>query len=113
MIRRATGRLPYILSVVPLARGVQQGSVLVVFRDREGSRSAAVDQLKAAFGLTTAEAEVACAIAQGVVLTEIAKARGVAVGTVRNQLKTIFTKFGVTRQIDVASIVADIHYMGR
>ena len=111
VIRRPEGRFPYVLTVAPLTQLRQAGSAIIVFRDPDVSRVEAMDRLRATFGLTTAEAEIASAVSQGDALKEIADARGVAVGTVRNQLKSIFAKLGVTRQIDVVKMVADISHL--
>jgi len=112
VIRRRDGGLPYVLTVAPLARARHPSSALVVFRDPDASRAQATGRLRATFGLTAAEADIACAIAQGDVLTDIASARGVSVGTVRNQLKSVFAKLGVSRQTDVVTLVADINHVG-
>jgi DNA-binding CsgD family transcriptional regulator/PAS domain-containing protein len=53
------------------------------------------------FGLTPAEARLAAALAGGQTLVEAAARYGVAVGTMRTQLKSIFGKVGVNRQQDL------------
>ncbi|NVK75939.1 MAG: hypothetical protein HWE24_20885 [Oceanospirillaceae bacterium] len=50
------------------------------------------------FGLTPAEVKLASALANGFTLTEYASDKGISVGTARIQLKSIFSKMGVTRQ---------------
>lgn len=50
------------------------------------------------FGLTPAEVKLASALANGFSLSEYASEKGIAVGTARIQLKSIFSKMGVTRQ---------------
>lgn len=50
------------------------------------------------FGLTPAEVKLASALANGLSLSEYASEKGIAVGTARIQLKSIFSKMGVTRQ---------------
>jgi DNA-binding CsgD family transcriptional regulator len=71
--------------------------VLVVARSASVRRpDAAV--LRAAFGLTPSEAAIALALAAGGTREAIAEARGASVGTVRQQVKTIFAKVGVSRE---------------
>lgn len=58
------------------------------------------------FDLTAAEARVAGGVAEGLSLDEIAARHGVAVGTVRSQVKTIFAKTGAERQSQLAALLA-------
>jgi DNA-binding NarL/FixJ family response regulator len=51
--------------------------------------------LQAAYRLTAAEAAVALSLADGLPPEAIAAARGVSVGTVRVQIRTLFSKLGV------------------
>jgi DNA-binding CsgD family transcriptional regulator len=53
------------------------------------------------FGLTTAEAAVALGFAGGRPLQDIARARGVAFVTARNQLQAVREKVGATNQADL------------
>lgn len=62
--------------------------------------------LLTSFGLTPAEVELVVSMADGASREEIARSRGRAVGTVRNQLKSIFSKLGVSRE---AELVAMMH----
>jgi DNA-binding CsgD family transcriptional regulator len=53
------------------------------------------------FDLTPAEANVAVAIAAGATLAEVSAKLGVAPSTTKSHLKAIFSKTGVTRQVDL------------
>ena len=64
------------------------------------------------FGLTEAEAEISCELAQGRSLSEIARSVGVSVNTVRTQLKGIFAKTGTHKQIEVVALMARIAAIG-
>ena len=57
------------------------------------------------FELTPAECRVAEAIANGVSLNAFARQNGLSVHTVRNQLKTVFAKTGVSRQLELALLI--------
>lgn len=57
------------------------------------------------FGLTPAEARLAVAMAQGVALDDYAQQQGIAVGTARVQLKSIFSKVGVSRQPELVRLL--------
>ena len=63
-------------------------------------------ELRQRFGLTEAEAEVARLLAQGVTLDGIAKTRGVSIGTVRLQLKSIFGKTDVHKQGQLVALLS-------
>jgi DNA-binding CsgD family transcriptional regulator len=95
---------PLVLDVFPLAsRSVGfnfDPRVLIVARGSRGStRRAAV--LQAAYALTPAEIRIAQLLAEGQSAELIAARRGVAVGTVRAQIKTIMAKVGVRRQVEL------------
>lgn len=65
-------------------------------------------RLQSTLGITAAEAEVAAALAQGDTTAEVAKARGVAVGTVRSQVKSLMAKTGCRRQKDLVRKVFSV-----
>ncbi|HEY0437134.1 MAG TPA: hypothetical protein VGC92_10865 [Phenylobacterium sp.] len=63
------------------------------------------DQLMSAYGLTPTEVRLALHLAEGGSVAGYAELFGVAVGTARSQLKSIFAKTGVNRQAALVSIV--------
>jgi DNA-binding CsgD family transcriptional regulator len=63
--------------------------------------------LQRLFGLTSAEAAIGVAIADGVRVEDIARARDVAVSTVRSQVKTVLHKAGVSRQVELVQRIAE------
>ncbi len=71
--------------------------------DPETSVTLKRDILDSHYGLTSAEADVAELLAQGKELKEIAKQNRVSLHTVRNQLKSIFTKTNTSRQAELVS----------
>jgi DNA-binding NarL/FixJ family response regulator len=60
------------------------------------------------YGLTTAEAKVAAGIGCGEALVDIAGRNNTSVNTVRNQLTSIFSKTGFSRQSDLVRMVMNI-----
>ncbi|KGF80261.1 hypothetical protein IA69_19920 [Massilia sp. JS1662] len=64
-----------------------------------------VASLRAYFGLTEAEACLAAALVGGSALETYAQARGVVIGTARNQLKQVLAKVGVPRQSELVRVV--------
>jgi DNA-binding CsgD family transcriptional regulator len=57
------------------------------------------------FNLTPAEARVARGIASGKTVHDLANEAGLAAGTVRQQLKSVFSKTGLSRQADLVGIL--------
>jgi DNA-binding CsgD family transcriptional regulator len=57
------------------------------------------------FNLTPAEARVARGIAAGKTVHDLADEAGLASGTVRQQLKSVFSKTGVSRQADLVGLL--------
>lgn len=67
---------------------------------------ASTEVIQCLFDLTPAEARIARGIAAGKTVDELAQEAGLAAATVRNQLKSVFSKTGVTRQADLVGILA-------
>ncbi|MGZ3377756.1 MAG: helix-turn-helix transcriptional regulator [Phenylobacterium sp.] len=63
------------------------------------------EKLMRDFGLTATESRLATYLGQGGSVAGYAEVFGVAVGTVRSQLKSIFAKTGVNRQAALAAII--------
>lgn len=61
-------------------------------------------------GLTTAEANLACALAVGRAPAEIAQARGVAKNTVHNQLTSIMARSGFHRQGQLLTLLSTLAF---
>ncbi len=58
--------------------------------------------------MTTAEARLAARLAAGEPLEFATEQIGIAIGTGRNQLKSIFMKAGVKRQSELVAVLAAI-----
>lgn len=64
--------------------------------------------LQQLYGLTPAEARLALALYQGDTPAQAAQHLGISVGTVRIQLKAIFTKMAIHRQVDLVRMLAKL-----
>jgi DNA-binding CsgD family transcriptional regulator len=64
--------------------------------------------LRAAYGLTPAEAKLAVLLLEGLSITEAAAANRVTRETVRSQLKSIFLKTGTRRQGELIGLLASL-----
>lgn len=82
--------------------------LVVVTPVNTGDRDIDHALLKGLFDLTSAEAKVANAIANGHGLPEIAGESGISYGTARTHMKRILEKMGVGRQSQVSALLARI-----
>jgi DNA-binding CsgD family transcriptional regulator/PAS domain-containing protein len=89
--------------------GDLQPSAIAIINNPEWMAQIPSDVLQERYGLTSAEARLAAGLAAGSSLKEASEKFGVSTGTVRTQLKQIFTKTNTHRQIDlVRLLVADL-----
>lgn len=116
-IPRKDGKKIYIISIRPLRASMLssisevRGASLVSFMDPDFQPTIDPEIVQKIFDLTAAEARVAVSIAHGSDLAEIALSHNVSVGTVRNQLKVIFSKTGVSRQAELVRLIYNINRM--
>ena len=80
-----------------------QARVLIVVRTQANDDQRRAALLRDSYGLTPAEVEIALALAKGVKPDAIARARGVSVGTVRVQIKSLLAKAGLSRQVELVA----------
>ncbi len=101
-----------VLDVTPLTvRGAATDGpalVMVSARCRPAPAGDPESVLQGSFDLTAAEAGIALRLARGASRTEIARDRGVSAGTVKTQIKTIYLKVGVTREVELAARLAPL-----
>ncbi len=83
----------------------ERGSLAIYISDPEQGAQLTPEQLKSLYQLTPSEARVAIALVNGLELAQIASLHGTSVGTVRSQLGQVFTKMGVSRQLDVVRLL--------
>lgn len=110
IVRKEFATLPVlVLDVIALPqRQFELGfapRVLVLARGERNDDSRRSMILRAAYGLTAAETEIAVKLADGRAPEAIAQARGVSLATVRFQIKSILAKAGVKRQVELASLI--------
>lgn len=87
---------PGFASIVPQV-------LIVACGQRQSNRGRRTALLQAVYHLTVAEIDIAQLLTEGVSPQEIARKRGVSVGTVRVQIKTILVKVGVRRQVELTA----------
>ncbi len=116
-VERPSGRAPLAVTVQPTPTGrrvsasdpwriVPMPAALVFVADPDRTGGAGTARvLRTLYGLTSAEAVVTEAIAQGQGVADAAEALGVAPSTLRWHLKNVFGKTGTTRQAELARLV--------
>jgi DNA-binding CsgD family transcriptional regulator len=107
------GRLA-ILHVLPLAgtagnrRQIQKATAAVFVVPKSYNRLSITDMLTSLFDLTVSQARVAEAAASGKGREEIAQALDLAENTVKSHMAQVYAKTGVTRQAELARLLADL-----
>lgn len=81
-----------------------QAIIVIVDPDARSRPPEAV--LRSCFGLTSAEAKVAKAVAGGGMLEAVSAELGISYATARNQLKAVFAKTGTHRQAELVTLFA-------
>jgi DNA-binding CsgD family transcriptional regulator len=103
---------PLVLDVVRMPAGPYalafRPQVLVVARGGRPAAEARAPILRAAFGLTPAETQIALLLADGLDSAAIAARRRSSVGTVRVQIKRVLAKLHVKSQIELAARLRDV-----
>lgn len=103
----AQGPMRITLSVLP-PRDWQLGFgpyALMTAKPSSGMSVADIDRMRAAFGLTNAEAAVAQLMLAGHRRDAIARMRGTSAETLRSQMRNIFAKLGVRREADAIGVL--------
>ena len=111
-LSRPSGRQPLSVLVTAIQAEAARGELPVpricaalFIRDPEGAPPNLHEMVAALYGLTPAEARVAAGLAEGLSPAEIADRHGVSTGTLRNQLKAVFSKTGTRRQAELVRLV--------
>jgi DNA-binding CsgD family transcriptional regulator len=83
----------------------EAASCIVVITTVSRPQIASAEVIRDLFDLTPAEARVAHGIAAGKTVNDLAGEAGLALGTIRQQLKSVFSKTGVSRQADLVALL--------
>jgi DNA-binding CsgD family transcriptional regulator len=87
------------------ADAAQSPTGLVILVDPNQQRAPAEYLLRLAFSLTPAEIRLAIGLLKGMSMQQIARLHGLSVGTLRNQLKTVFAKTRTRRQSELTVLL--------
>jgi DNA-binding CsgD family transcriptional regulator len=100
LVGHRSNATPYVLRIIPMGSEpilCRQARLLVLIKDPEDRLPTAAD-LGELFGLSPAESRLAAALVRGRGISQIAADTGVAVATLRGQMRAILKKVGVERQ---------------
>jgi DNA-binding CsgD family transcriptional regulator len=99
-----------IVHLIPLSNAVNEifgaASCVLVVTAVARQEIASAQVIQGLFDLTPAEARIARGVAVGKTVDQVANEAGLAAGTIRHQLKSVFSKTGVSRQSDLVGILA-------
>jgi DNA-binding CsgD family transcriptional regulator len=112
-LARPSGLHPYVVEVSPLDReaplwGTPRAVAAILVSDGSPGALPSAGDLQRLYELTPAEAELVLHLARGLSLEQTAEQRGVAVNTVRSQLKRVFAKTNTNRQADLIRLVLGV-----
>ena len=112
-VRRPGALLPLVLHVNPVGRqetdvGGWPVAALVLVVDPASGTGINAGVAAAALDLTEMESRVAVLLTQGMSVGEIAAATGRKESTIRSHVKHMFTKHGLSRQVDLVRLVLSL-----
>lgn len=111
-LRDDDNRAVMVAHILPISRSVHdlfaQSYALLIFTPVSKEHVPPVELVRSLFDLTTSEARVARKLAAGNSAQEIAEAGGVALSTVRTQIRQVLEKTGCSRQAEVVALLANI-----
>ncbi|HEY4805884.1 MAG TPA: helix-turn-helix transcriptional regulator [Paraburkholderia sp.] len=91
-----------------IAHGARTGTAMLIVIDPQSSRRGVETRLVALFGLTPAEARVACEVGKGLNPKDVAEALQVLPSTVRTHLHHVFAKTATRRQAELMRLIAQL-----
>ena len=91
--------------------GMRDAAAVLVIHDPARPMEIPVEWIADAYGLTPAEARVALCAASGITIPETAHRLNVSPNTVKTHLRKVFAKTGVSRQTELARLVAPMDLM--
>ena len=112
-VRRPAALGPLRLHVHPVGRKETEYrawpvAALMLVVDEASATRIDPHLVAAALGLTPTEGRVAAQLAEGRTVGEIASATGRRMSTIRTHVRHIFSKHGITRQVDLVRLVLSI-----
>lgn len=109
-VRDTLGMPQQVAHLIPIRRGAHDvfgdSYALLILVPVASDRVPSATLMRSLFDLTPSEARVASGIARGDTPETIAATGGVAISTVRSQIRSVLEKTGASRQADLAGLLA-------
>lgn len=105
---RDGGNMPFSIVAAPTQHGRRRAMLVGSLRRQQSRVAADADRLRLIYRLSPSEALLALSLADGATVAEISEQRGVALGTVRFQVKAIARKLDCRGQSDIVRIVNNL-----
>ncbi|NJC41609.1 DNA-binding CsgD family transcriptional regulator [Brevundimonas alba] len=111
-LRDDLGKPQMVLHLIPVRRSANdifgRSYALLLATPVAAGRAPPIEVMRSLFDFTPSEARVAQALATGRTVEEIAAHGGVAVTTIRSQVRRVLEKTGSTRQAEVVALLAGV-----
>jgi DNA-binding CsgD family transcriptional regulator len=106
-IRRPSGKRSYVVNFVRVQKAIALDGVRIAayVTDPEAASPRVAETAVLLLGLTGAEGEIAQLLCEGLDPATIARIRKSSIATVRTQIGAILAKSGLSRQIDLVSVL--------
>jgi DNA-binding CsgD family transcriptional regulator/PAS domain-containing protein len=111
-ISKSSGEPAFLLTVTPLVARMGKPAAMILFRDDARPDRSLPARLRMLFDLSSAEAQVAADLTNGLSPGEIAANRGVSMNTLRTQMKSIHAKTECRRQSEFVALVRRVMPLG-
>lgn len=98
----------YDLCFTPARSAGAGRQILITASDPDSRDCTLQERLRQLYRLTPTEADLAVRITEGAAVGEVARERGVTLGTVQSQMKAVLAKLDCHRQAEVVRIVASL-----
>lgn len=108
---RISGRRPYVVHIAPFTShesGCDAPRALILVIDPESRIDPPPAMLRRLFGLTNAEADIACRVARGQGLAPISDELSLSAATVKTHLQHIFDKTDTHRQAELVRLLISL-----
>ena len=104
----STKKLSVLASPIPPSKLGRDMSILLLAGDPDRQMDLPDESLRSLYGLTKAEIDISNGLLTGYSLEEISILRRVGIGTVRSQLKSIFSKTETRSQSDLIRVLLHV-----
>ena len=112
-VRKTGSGSKVTITVIPACGGVpgltgRAPAAVLFIADPDTARPPATAALRSTFGLTDAEARLACLLYTGATLRDCADSLGVTMNTAKTQLRSLYSRAGFRNHVDLANALSRV-----